>query len=96
MLAVANAKRSPTNPDIPTVAEAGLPGYEVQSWFGVLAPAGTPREIVRAIVALHIPFDQCIEEGTWVHISFDPRMRCQTLTAHFDASGKPSYTQGVA
>jgi tripartite-type tricarboxylate transporter receptor subunit TctC len=49
VLAVANAKRSPGYPDIPTVAEAGLPGYEVQSWFGVLAPAGTPREIVQRL-----------------------------------------------
>ncbi len=49
VLAVANAKRSPAHPDIPTVAEAGLPGYEVQSWFGVLAPAGTPREIVQRL-----------------------------------------------
>ena len=33
-------------PDVPTVAEAGLPGYEVNSWFGLLAPAGTPPAII--------------------------------------------------
>ena len=33
-------------PDIPTIAEAGVPGYEAVQWFGVLAPAGTPRDIV--------------------------------------------------
>ena len=39
-------KRSPVLPDVPTVAEAGLPGFEVTTWYGVLAPAGTPKEIV--------------------------------------------------
>jgi len=49
VLAVANARRSPAMPDVPTVAESGLPGYEVPSWFGVLAPASTPREIVQRL-----------------------------------------------
>ncbi|MEQ1774886.1 MAG: tripartite tricarboxylate transporter substrate binding protein [Burkholderiales bacterium] len=43
---VTSAKRAPAVPDIPTIAEAGLPGYEAVTWFGVLAPAGTPRAIV--------------------------------------------------
>jgi tripartite-type tricarboxylate transporter receptor subunit TctC len=45
-LAVTSATRSPALPNVPTVAEAGLPGFEASSWFGVLAPAGTPKEIV--------------------------------------------------
>ena len=45
-LAITAAKRSPTLPDLPTVAESGVPGYEAASWYGVLAPAGTPRAIV--------------------------------------------------
>jgi tripartite-type tricarboxylate transporter receptor subunit TctC len=45
-LGVTSAKRAAGAPDIPTIAEAGLPGYEAVQWFGVLAPAGTPREIV--------------------------------------------------
>ena len=45
-LAVTGAKRSPAAPDIPTVAESGVPGYEVSNWFGVAAPAKTPRAIV--------------------------------------------------
>jgi len=44
-LAVATAKRSPLAPDIPTIAEAGLPGYEMTLWNALFAPAGTPREI---------------------------------------------------
>jgi tripartite-type tricarboxylate transporter receptor subunit TctC len=45
-LAVSSAKRVAAAPDIPTVAESGLPGFETGSWQGVLAPAGTPRAIV--------------------------------------------------
>jgi tripartite-type tricarboxylate transporter receptor subunit TctC len=45
-LGVVGTKRLPTSPDIPTLAEAGLPGFEVKNWFALLAPAGTPKEIV--------------------------------------------------
>ena len=45
-LAIASATRSPGAPDVPTVAEAGVRNYEAISWFGVLAPAGTPRPII--------------------------------------------------
>jgi tripartite-type tricarboxylate transporter receptor subunit TctC len=50
-LAVTGAKRLPSLPDLPTIAESGLPGYEASSWYGVLAPAGTPREIVARLNA---------------------------------------------
>jgi tripartite-type tricarboxylate transporter receptor subunit TctC len=43
LLAIGAAKRSPVVPDVPTVAEAGFPGYEVYVWWGVSAPAGVPR-----------------------------------------------------
>ena len=45
-LAVTGAKRSPELPDVPTVAEAGVKGYDVTAWFGVAGPKGMPREIV--------------------------------------------------
>src|SRR2546427_10780961 len=45
-LGVSTAKRSPEMPEVPTIAEAGVPGYEAIVWIGMLAPAGTPREIV--------------------------------------------------
>jgi tripartite-type tricarboxylate transporter receptor subunit TctC len=48
---VTSAKRSPGAPDIPAIAEAGLPGYDAVTWFGVLAPAGTPRDIVMKLHA---------------------------------------------
>ncbi len=50
-LAVTGGKRLPSMPDLPTIAESGLPGYEASSWYGVLAPAGTPREIVARLNA---------------------------------------------
>lgn len=46
VLAAASRERHPQLPDVPTAAEAGLPGYEVVAWFGFLAPTGTPPEIV--------------------------------------------------
>jgi tripartite-type tricarboxylate transporter receptor subunit TctC len=48
-LAVTGSRRSSEAPDLPTVAESGVPGYEVIGWYGVLAPAGTPKEIVSKI-----------------------------------------------
>jgi tripartite-type tricarboxylate transporter receptor subunit TctC len=48
-LAVTTAKRLPALPDVPTVAEAGLPGYEVDVWHGFIAPKGLPRPIVDKI-----------------------------------------------
>jgi tripartite-type tricarboxylate transporter receptor subunit TctC len=50
-LAVTSSTRAPALPDIPTVAESGLPGFEASSWFGVLAPAGTPPAIVAKLNA---------------------------------------------
>jgi len=45
-LGVGGTKRNPILPDVPTIAEAGVPGYEANNWWGIMAPAGTPKEIV--------------------------------------------------
>ena len=45
-IAVTTVKRSPELPDVPTIAEAGVPGYEATSWFGMFAPAGTPAPVL--------------------------------------------------
>jgi tripartite-type tricarboxylate transporter receptor subunit TctC len=50
-LAVTTAKRSPAVPDLPTVAESGVPGFDISTWYGVWAPAGTPKEIVNRVAA---------------------------------------------
>jgi tripartite-type tricarboxylate transporter receptor subunit TctC len=48
-LAVTSAKRSPAMPNLPTIAESGVPGYEATAWFGLLAPAGTPPAVVKKL-----------------------------------------------
>jgi tripartite-type tricarboxylate transporter receptor subunit TctC len=48
-LAVSGARRAPVLPNVPTVAEAGIPGYEATTWYPVLTPAGTPRPIVEKL-----------------------------------------------
>ena len=45
-IAVGSAKRVPSLPDIPTIAESGVPGYEAYSWVGMVAPAGTPKDVI--------------------------------------------------
>jgi tripartite-type tricarboxylate transporter receptor subunit TctC len=50
-LAVTSAKRVPSLPNVPTVAESGLPGFEAATWFALVAPAGTPRDAVMKINA---------------------------------------------
>jgi tripartite-type tricarboxylate transporter receptor subunit TctC len=60
ILAVTSAQRVPSMAEIPTAIEAGLPGYEFENWYGLLAPAGTPRAIIaklhRAVIdVLHTP-----------------------------------------
>lgn len=51
LVGVTTPRRMPQFPDVPTVAESGLPGFEFNSWFTLLAPAGTPRPVVQAIHA---------------------------------------------
>jgi tripartite-type tricarboxylate transporter receptor subunit TctC len=54
-LAVTTTKRSASIPELPTVAESGLPGFEVASWFGLLAPAGTPAPVIAKLNAAVVP-----------------------------------------
>ncbi|NVO15797.1 MAG: tripartite tricarboxylate transporter substrate binding protein [Rhodoplanes sp.] len=51
-IAIAAKQRSPLAPDLPTMAEGGLPGFEFNSWYGIWAPKGTPREIQEKLNAL--------------------------------------------
>ena len=69
-LAVATASRSPLMPDVPTVAEAGVAGYDVPLWYSILAPAGTPRDVVarladetRRIIESSEMRDRMIQQG---------------------------------
>lgn len=58
-LAVSTGKRLASMPDLPTVAEAGVPGFDMAAWYGVLAPAGLPTPIVQQ---LHLAFVRALEQ----------------------------------
>jgi hypothetical protein len=72
-------------------SSAHLEGYAADFVCGTF---GGPIDIVRTIARSSVDFDQLIEEGTWVHISFEPRMRREVLTAHFGPNGT-TYSAGV-
>jgi len=74
-VAVTSARRSPALPDLPTVAESGVPGYEASTWYGVLAPARTPAS---AIERLH---------GDIVKILAQPEFRERLQAQGFDLVG---------
>ncbi len=67
---LASSRRSPAAPEIPTLAEAGVAGYASDTWYGLVAPRGTPREIVQilhaaAIKSIHMPavHDRLVKQG---------------------------------
>jgi tripartite-type tricarboxylate transporter receptor subunit TctC len=75
-LAVSSAKRSPTTPDLPTIAEEGLPGFEAVPWYAVVSPTGTPKTIVAKLnmeisKALKDPklIDQLAKQGVDVKLA---------------------------
>jgi tripartite-type tricarboxylate transporter receptor subunit TctC len=55
-LAIASAKRSSLFPDIPTVAEQGFPGFDMGAWWGLVAPAGTPKDVIAKAESVIVPF----------------------------------------
>ncbi|MGH8620255.1 MAG: Bug family tripartite tricarboxylate transporter substrate binding protein [Burkholderiales bacterium] len=75
VLGISSAKRSPQLPDVPSVAEAGVPGYDVINWFGLLVPAATPKPIV---TRLH---------EAVVKVLNTPEVRSQLETQGYDAVG---------
>jgi tripartite-type tricarboxylate transporter receptor subunit TctC len=73
LLAVSSAKRSPQLPDAPTVSEAGVPGYESTTWFGLLAPAKTPKQIVARLNELMVKVVRAPETKSQLEIQgYDP------------------------
>lgn len=78
-LAVTSLKRSPMIPELPTMAESGFPGFEALSWFGVLAPAGTPAAVV----------DKLYEAATTILAQPDTKRRYSELSLEISgANGK--------
>jgi tripartite-type tricarboxylate transporter receptor subunit TctC len=72
-LAVTGKTRSPAAPEVPTMAEAGLPNYEAGNWYGVLAPAGTPRAIVVQVNSqLNALLQRSDVRDTLVKLGYEP------------------------
>ena len=76
-VAVTSLKRAPALPDVPTVSESGVPGFEASSWFGILAPAGTPAPIVAKLNA---------EVNKWLQ---SPEGKEQLLAQGAEVAGGP-------
>ena len=73
-LAVTSAQRSSMVPEVPTVAEAGVPGYDVSSWYGLMVPAGTPKEIIaRLNAAAASALGQPVVKQRFASTDLDPR-----------------------
>lgn len=74
VLGVGSAKRLADFPEVPTIAEAGVPGYETQGWFGVWAPAATPKEIVAKLNAdiQRVLVDPAFKQRFLVPNQFEP------------------------
>lgn len=81
-LAVTTGRRSATLPDVPTLAESGLPGFDVTTWFGLMAPSGTPSDVIAKI------------QRELVTMLGNPDMRNQLLNAGAEPVG--SSTQQMA
>ena len=76
-LAVTSVRRTPVMPDLPTVAESGLPGFEAISWFGLMAPAGTPAPIVSKV------YQQAAK------IAVEPAMKAKLAELGLDVTADP-------
>ena len=81
-LAITSKVRSPLFPDLPTMAEAGVPGFEVQNWQGLIAPAGTPAAVIRT---LNMAVNQALA---------DPAIKAQMLAQGNELGG--GSTEGFA
>ncbi|RYE73939.1 MAG: tripartite tricarboxylate transporter substrate binding protein, partial [Oxalobacteraceae bacterium] len=74
-LGVTGSKRSPLMPDVPTIAEAGLPGYEFETWFMVFAPVATPKAVVDKLnVALNEALATPVIKDRMTREGFDPTL----------------------
>jgi len=100
-LAVTSKRRAASLPEVPTMEEAGVPGFEVESWFGFLAPAGTPRPIVERLNAAFVKVvampdvQQKIAESGGVPLSSTPEEFLRRIRADVDKFGQIVKSAGI-
>jgi tripartite-type tricarboxylate transporter receptor subunit TctC len=95
-LAVTGDKRSAAAPELPTVAETGLPGYEVSVWYGVLAPAGTPAAVVTRLHAEILKIMKLPDITTrWATLGAEPLSNTPEQFAAFLKSDLVKWTKVV-
>jgi tripartite-type tricarboxylate transporter receptor subunit TctC len=102
-IAVATDKRVPTMPDVPTLKEAGLPNFAYESWFGLMAPAGTPAAIIDkvnkdTVEALQDPAtqDRMAKQGGVVVITSSPKQFDETIKSDTARYSKMFTDAGLA
>ena len=101
IIATGGAKRSATLPEVPTIAESGVPGYEANNWWGVMAPAGTPEAVVRklntesnAVMALPDTRKRLTAEGA-ESINVTPEQFAKHIAAEIVKWGKVTKEAGI-
>jgi tripartite-type tricarboxylate transporter receptor subunit TctC len=101
-LAVTTPQRISMLPDVPTTAEAGLPAVEVSSTFGVLAPAGTPKDIVQRlnsalakIVAMPEVKEQFLTQGVYAAAPTSPEQSAERLSQEVERWAKLITEAGI-
>ena len=93
-IGVTGTRRIAALPDVPTIAEGGLPGYDLVGWHGVLAPAGTPREIIERVNStINRTLDRKDLRESWTQQGFEtpqltPEQFAQRIARDYQAYGK--------
>lgn len=100
-LGIAGTRRSPALPEVPTIAESGVPGYESGSWMGLLAPARTPQRIIARLNAVAVKSVHSAETHARlealgaVPVGDSPQQFAARIRREYDQNGKVVKTAGV-
>jgi tripartite-type tricarboxylate transporter receptor subunit TctC len=101
-LAISSKQRSPILPELPTIAEAGVPGYEYVSWNGVLAPVGTPPAIINRVFGVMSKVasmpevkEQFATQGLAPTASESPEEMMRMIRADYATIGKVVKAAGI-
>jgi tripartite-type tricarboxylate transporter receptor subunit TctC len=100
-LAVTSAERSPFAPEVPTMQEQGVAGFEAGTWFGLLAPAGTPGAVLAALdramdaVVAEAAFQEALKAQYLLPLGGPPERFAQFLAAEYEKWGRVARAAGI-